>query len=587
MDIGVNLDGMNYWNVGENAFKDKIKASGEFIGFYDNNWDNGVLDSIPRDSNGYPNEGIPYTTSITGVGVKDLYVRKMLSASGRMRPGQYVFLYDGTGTIHFGGNATITGQTPGRIEVTFAGTNNIWLEIAQSDPAPNHMRNFRLVSRAYENDYLTDMWEPNFLDKLAPFSTIRPMQWTNTIGSPVWEWSQRTPTTYNCQNEKSGVAYEYIIDLCNTQNKDLWICVPHMADTNYLVQMATLFKNNLDPNLTIYLEYSNELWNWDYPESQWAIDNFTWLDPSYPHNPLYDPSKSPYYNMGLLQKRTFEIWYQVFGADSNRVKRVVAGQAAQVYVAQEMISAIGSGYDYISPAWYFGASPSTNFNPGFTTQDVIDSARVSFFQTYWSSFSAHYTLAQQHNKKVICYEGGQHITALGDANYSGLQTFYDAQVDPAIYTLYNEVIDTLRNKGTELIMAYVLAGGNSRYGSWGHITNVDAIPTLATAPKYIALIDNLPENTPGCGTVSVNNESNNNNNKEEIFIYPNPAKSKVTIMGTNMNSIEIFNLIGQRVKVIKKQSDQYVINTSSLSRSIYFVRIYTNKGYTTKKLVVQ
>jgi hypothetical protein len=92
MEIGVNLSGSQYWSDGENPFKDYMKYSEEFLAYYDYEWDNGILDSIPRDENGYPNAGIPYTVNMGGsIGVKDLYVRKMISANGRIPQTQYVF----------------------------------------------------------------------------------------------------------------------------------------------------------------------------------------------------------------------------------------------------------------------------------------------------------------------------------------------------------------------------------------------------------------------------------------------------------------------------------------------------------------
>ncbi|HHB51972.1 MAG TPA: hypothetical protein ENK75_02845, partial [Saprospiraceae bacterium] len=78
MNIGINFHDTQYWSADENAFKDQMKQSGEFMGFYDDNWDNEVLELIPRDENGYPNAGIPYNIDLGGsTGVKELYVRKM------------------------------------------------------------------------------------------------------------------------------------------------------------------------------------------------------------------------------------------------------------------------------------------------------------------------------------------------------------------------------------------------------------------------------------------------------------------------------------------------------------------------------
>lgn len=54
---------------------------------------------------------------------------------------------------------------------------------------------------------------------------------------------------------------------------DAWVCVPHLADENYIRSMAQLFRANLDPDLKIYVEYSNETWNWIFQQTHYLNDN--------------------------------------------------------------------------------------------------------------------------------------------------------------------------------------------------------------------------------------------------------------------------------------------------------------------------
>ncbi|MBK6374693.1 MAG: hypothetical protein IPF67_16600 [Saprospiraceae bacterium] len=45
--------------------------------------------------------------------------------------------------------------------------------------------------------------------------------------------------------------------------KDPWICIPHLADDEYIIQLAKYLNANLDPSLKLHLEYSNEeVWRW-------------------------------------------------------------------------------------------------------------------------------------------------------------------------------------------------------------------------------------------------------------------------------------------------------------------------------------
>ena len=52
-----------------------------------------------------------------------------------------------------------------------------------------------------------------------------------------------------------------MIQLANQVHSNLWVNVPFHATDDYVRQLATLLKNTLDPSLSIYLEFSNEVWN--------------------------------------------------------------------------------------------------------------------------------------------------------------------------------------------------------------------------------------------------------------------------------------------------------------------------------------
>jgi photosystem II stability/assembly factor-like uncharacterized protein len=75
-------------------------------------------------------------------------------------------------------------------------------------------------------------------------------------------------------------------------------------------------------------------------------------------------------------------------------------------------------------------------------------------------------------------------------------------------------------------------------------------------------------------------------------IYPNPATNKISI-ATNSNqqgetTICIFNMNGALLQQTKFQSQNLIeLDVSNLTKGIYLVKIQTNKGIETKKLVVQ
>lgn len=61
----------------------------------------------------------------------------------------------------------------------------------------------------------------------------------------------------------------------------------------------------------------------------------------------------------------------------------------------------------------------------------------------------------------------------------------------------------------------------------------------------------------------------------ELFIYPNPAKEKVTIEGIEATEVEVYNALGQRVKMVRSSNE---INVSGLPEGVYLVRITDIEG---------
>ncbi len=75
-------------------------------------------------------------------------------------------------------------------------------------------------------------------------------------------------------------------------------------------------------------------------------------------------------------------------------------------------------------------------------------------------------------------------------------------------------------------------------------------------------------------------------------IYPNPANNKITINNKDNlfkeSQISILNMAGQQVISEQFNSQNKIeMNVSSLVKGIYFVRIQTNSGIESKKLVIQ
>jgi hypothetical protein len=74
--------------------------------------------------------------------------------------------------------------------------------------------------------------------------------------------------------------------------------------------------------------------------------------------------------------------------------------------------------------------------------------------------------------------------------------------------------------------------------------------------------------------------------KDNFQFYPNPAKDVFTIDSTLDNyNVEIYNILGKKVRLLQNASLQTKIDISDLTTGIYFVKILNNKEAFTIKLV--
>lgn len=72
----------------------------------------------------------------------------------------------------------------------------------------------------------------------------------------------------------------------------------------------------------------------------------------------------------------------------------------------------------------------------------------------------------------------------------------------------------------------------------------------------------------------------------EAILFPNPSKNSFTIETNQIiNTVSIYNVQGKSVKLFKSNGSTYDIE--DLTSGIYFVKIKTNKGLVTKKLIKQ
>lgn len=360
-------------------------------------------------------------------------------------------------------------------------------------------------------------WDPEFLREIRPYATLRFMDWTETNGSERTHWNQRTRKDALIQKP---MAYEWLIDLCNRLDKNMWFCVPHKIvsrDTldrgtnNYLKKLAILVRTGVDmggidldeerfanlaamarqdfiyaggtpvceplkPHLRLYIEYSNETWNFGFPQSHYCVDEGVALNLG--GNDKYYAGRR-FHAWAAL--RVFEEMEDVFGKNNPRLVRIdaihIGGSIADhvlVYNSAEH-NPRGLYPDAISPAPYFGHKVNGSASDAVSKlhDAIVSSAEksrknredIDAAAAEWGTDVA-----------MIAYEGGQHVTTNADV----------INRDPAMYDLYLAYLDSMSNYYEEFAH-YAHSGAFSGGGAWGAKEAVG--DDLTKAHKYRALLD--------------------------------------------------------------------------------------------------
>jgi hypothetical protein len=306
-------------------------------------------------------------------------------------------------------------------------------------------------------------WRPDLVQDLAPYHVLRFMDWnlTNTSNNAQARWSSRLK---KIDDQRDSVALEWQIDLCNRAKTDCWITAPHESDAEYWKQLAKLVHETLDPNLRIYVEWSNEIWNAQFPQRAYAQSqgNALGLAGS-------DKAASFYVYQSV---RVFEAFEAEFGKDSPRVVKVLTGQAEWSGPCETHIAALADSK--INPN---GTKVSAYAIAPYVKGSSVSALRSSLGEVKpWVEDNA--ACARKANLPLISYEGGP--DSFGSDNG---QACRGLQTDPGMREVYTGFLDAMYDaKLTGPFMQYTHSGN-----CWG-LKQKTGEPA-ANAPKYQALVD--------------------------------------------------------------------------------------------------
>jgi hypothetical protein len=467
--------------------------------------ENGWVKSLPT-----PEEPPKFTR------VSTLLLREI---PNRYPSGKYVVLYDGEGTIEYGFDARkdLAASTPGRdvLDVDAKGGGGILLTIAATDPKKtgNYIRNIRVIKSEYENNYQTEIFNPIFLEKIKNFRAVRFMDWMKTNYSDQKEWSDR-PRLETASYATKGVPIETMVALSNKLKADPWFNMPHQANDEYIKKFAQKVKDSLEPNIKAYVELSNEVWNWQFPQAHYALKQgkARWGE---------DKADGHIQWYGMRTAQMCDIWKSVFADQKHRVVCVMGTQAVwkglenyaldcPYWVAEGNKPCDQHGIDVYAIAGYFSGALGEPENSS-TVESWLKEQDGGFGKAFqqlkqggslagvknsladiYNSFIYHADVAKKRNLNLVAYEGGQHINgARGVENNEKLTKFFiELNRHPEMYNMYTQLLNDWKKAGGTLFMHFLDIGLPSKWGSWGALEYVEQ----NGSPKYNALMEFISKN---------------------------------------------------------------------------------------------
>jgi hypothetical protein len=277
-----------------------------------------------------------------------------------------------------------------------------------------------------------------------------------------------------------------MVDLANRLGANPWFCIPHGASDDYVRRFAQVVQATLKSDLTPYVEYSNEIWNYGFPQTQHAGDAGLAAG-------LHEQHWEAAWRYSARRSvQIFRIWESVYGG-TGRFTRVLASQAANAYISEVKLSFEDAykSVDALAIAPYFTLNLSADSDPTADTVatwpvdrvlDHLEKVAIPEAETW---IREHLSLARRYGVRLIAYEGGQHAVGIGGAEgndtLTALLTLANRHARMGL--LYGRYLDIWTAAGGgDLFCLFSSVGAWSRWGSWGLLEYL-----ADDTPKYRAV----------------------------------------------------------------------------------------------------
>ncbi len=511
--MAIGLAGINDWSV-QQPFLDVMKTARPWIGHRPGRWGGVEYAELLRtgllDAYGWPMRIPRHLGSIGTLILTDL-PEQAVSLTGRYR-----LRFEGRGIVEVAGRASNVRYGKGEVTFDFApGPGSVDIRIQRSDPAGDgdHVRNISVVKLARAGAYDSGaVFNPDWLARIRGFRVVRLMDWMATNDSTQSQWENR-PKVSDFSWAVKGVPLEIMLALSQEIDVDVWFNMPHLADDDYVRRFAMQVQKHLPQGRQAYVEFSNEVWNWQFDQTRWA-------DAQALARWGAKDAGMQYY--GVRAAEVARVWSGVFdGTDAMRLVNVISSQTGWLGLEQMVLEAPlrlantrpAGAFDAYAVSGYFGgilgtetrapavrgwiadsrqaAEAAARSLTGEARQDYIlhhqyDAAAAlagrelrdggvsgdatdTLADLLGKTLPYHAEVAQTYGLRLIMYEGGSHVTGIG-ANVDDPELaafFIHFNYTPEMGMLYDQLIAGWYQLGGELFNAYADVRAPSKWGSWG------------------------------------------------------------------------------------------------------------------------
>jgi len=527
--LGMNLAEVVAWST-ELPFIDVMHNASRWTGHTGDGW--GGMDEAALDEAGALDEDGWIAAIPRGVRRISTFVLVDLPEGMSSTAGTWHASWEGTAYLGFDGAARNVRYGDNSATFEFQpGQGSVLIQFNRGT-----LRNLRIVhERNLDRAARGELFNPDWLARIGDMEILRFMDWMLTNNSEVRHWDER-PRVSDYSWARRGVPVEIMLQLANETGAEPWFTLPHLADDTYVAEFARLVREGLRPDLRAWFEFSNEIWNWQFTQADWAEQN------------------------ARARWNRDWAWVQYGAVRSAEVMRVIDGVYAgaedrRVRVLGLFTAWLGLEHDMLEAPDYVAEDPDTHRPPhevfdalavtGYFSGELHAEAKVELVRQWLRDSRAeaeaagrgqgqgaraladyterhrfdaaielaaqelldgsvsgnaensvrdlldrtlvhHAQVAAEYGMALVMYEGGTHVVVHpADHQDTELVAFFEAlNYSEPMGRVYGELIRGWQALTPAPFVAYMDIGQPSVWGAWGHLRHLDD-----STPRWDALME--------------------------------------------------------------------------------------------------